>query len=115
MTIYRRSNGPTHRGVQAAILADEPSPSARRGANRRPHTLVLCASGVRHGRPSTARARGFRLPGLPPATTEAPAAKETPVPEEASMTEATPGIGGCSSCGHTHSRYPGHTQDLGSH
>ena len=76
---------------------------------------LIAQSGVRPVKFGTTRPRGFRLPELPPATTEVPAAEETPVPEEAPMTEATPGISGCSRCGHTHSRYPGHTQDLGSH
>ena len=55
------------------------------------------------------------LAGLPPAPMEAPAAEETPMQEEAAMTKATPGIGGCSRCCHTRGRYPSYTQDLGSH
>src|SRR5262249_42597340 len=76
---------------------------------------LIAQSGVRPVKVGSTRPRGFRLPELPPATTEVPAAEEASVPEEAPMTEATPGISGCSRCGHTHSRYPGHTQDLGSH
>jgi hypothetical protein len=35
--------------------------------------------------------------------------------EEPPMTEATPGISGYRRCGHSHSRYAGHTQNLGTH
>jgi len=104
-----------------SLRNDTSVPCTRRGAKRAGRHDALCYaliahSGVRLGGSGTARVvGGFRLPGLPPATTEAPAAEETPVHEEAPMTEATPGISGCSRCGHTHSRYPGHTQNLGSH
>src|SRR5262249_39378428 len=86
-------------------------------ANRAGRPDTLCHGVIAYavsdlGGPGTARARGFHL--LPPATTEAAPPEETPVHEEAPMTEATPGIGGGGPWRHHHGQNPCHTQDLGS-
>ena len=89
----------------------------RPGAEARGQRLELCEvrTADRLSTSVEAAARAGRLPRLPPATTEAPAAEETPVHEEAPMTEATPGICRCGRCSQPYSRYPGHTENLGSH
>jgi hypothetical protein len=101
-----------------AMMQARPLHPARRQPVWSTRHLVPCADSPQRCQNRRAwhrESQRFRLPGLPPATTEAPTAEETPVPEEASMTEATPRISGCTRCGHTHSRYPGHSQDLSSH